>query len=163
MSWAGHVSRAGNIIVNPSGTDPGFVETPLRGNAWWILDLSPVWGFPQTIGDNIRIGGTNGRIPYPVDLDQGVYTMAIQVCGDVDRNASATPSGAIQGLRDNLSDLWANVGPAPYPSAYRDAILVEPDGTEIPCQIQTRLQLGRTKGSEAWVAIDVTVPSGRIE
>lgn len=164
MSWpAAASSRGGNIIVNPSGTNPGITETHLRCAAWWVLDLSPAWGFPPLRGQNVVIPEDDGQRVYPTRIDQGVYTMPIQICGDVDRDASATPSGAIQGLRDNIGDLWENVF-SPSPSAsYREAILVEPNGNEIAFRAQFKAQLGRQQGSEAWAAFDMIVPAGRIE
>lgn len=162
--YAGRVSRAGNIIVNPSGASANLYEVALRDGPWWILDLSPVNNYPNQRGSNVIIDGVPGQRAYARQVDETTYTMPLQVTGEVNASGSTAiaPSALLETLQDNLDYLWENVFSQSPISATRSCIRVRPNGAEEMFEAQFSAQIGRWKGHEAWVAVDMTVPSGRI-
>lgn len=153
------VSHAGNLIVNPSGTNPGEIETPLRWHAWWLTDLSPLWGFPALRGENVILPGFAGRHANPRRNDEGVYVMPLSVFGDVGATGGVN-ANVLAGLETNLDYLYTNVGQGS--SVTRLAKLVKPSGVVIDgVEVQIRLSLVASKGLQAGVMVEVTVPAGR--
>lgn len=152
-------SRAGRLIINPSGNAQGALETDLRCPAWWMLDLSS-GRFPAVRGQNVIVPKAIGKRAYTKRVSETAYVSTIYVCGDVDRNASATPSGALIGLDDNLDDLWTNVGD-PGVLTTRVAKRVQADGTALTADCQCILDLVRQKGPHAWLTMDLILTRGR--
>jgi hypothetical protein len=154
-------SKMGNVIVNPGSAAIGAVETYLRCPAWWLLDMSPFWGFPALRGSTVVIPGVDGTLGFQRRIDQGVYTAPLQVTGDVDASAVAPSASHFTQLRDNLDYLWENVGTPPV-GATRSARLVLPDYTTIDFEGQFALTLVSQSITDAALIVDVTVPAGRI-
>jgi len=153
-------TAVGNLIVNPSGASAGLYETPMRCGAWWITDLSPVWGFPSLRGENMIIPGAPGRRAVQRRMDEGTYVMPMQVIGDVNVTGG-TPSSVAAGLRQNLEYLWSNVGD-PSTGVTRLAKLILPDLPVIDgVEVQIRLSLVFRKVGRAGLLVEVTVPDGR--
>lgn len=150
----------GNLVVNPSGASAGMFETPMRCSAWWITDLSPIWGFPALRGENQIVPGAPGRRAVQRRMDEGTYVMPLQVIGDV--NASGgTNANPFTGLRANLEHLWANVGD-PSTGVTRLAKLILPDLSVIDgVDVQIRLSIVTQKIATCALLVEVTVPVGR--
>jgi hypothetical protein len=156
---AAAASHFGNLIVNPSGTNPGEYETYLRCPGWWALDLSPLWGFPAYRGDNLVIPHHTGRRINPKRIDQGVYTLELAITGVVNATGGDN-ANAFVGLRTNLEWLWSNIGD-PSTGDTRLAKLILPDASAITANCQFELALASLKGAEVRAMLDVIVPAGR--
>lgn len=152
-----------NLVINPSGASAGNYETTLRCASWWLLDLSPLMGFPDLRGTNAVIPGVAGQHPLPRRIDQGVYTLPLSVTGEC--NASGGLYADVEiGLRTNLDFLWANVGKPPVTSSSsRVAKLVYPNGSVVLSNVQCRLIIGARTPEEYRAALELTVPTGRFE
>ncbi len=156
------VSRMGNLIINPGGVTPGTIETAMRGPAWWLLDLSQLWGFPDLRGSNVIIPGADGRRALRQRPDQSTYVLPLQMSGTITASGAATavPADPLQGFCDNLDYLFANVG-KPGTSPTRIVRRVAPNGSTVDTAAQIFLSLERQKGTEAWLRLALTIPRGR--
>lgn len=154
-------SRIGNLQINPSGTDPGELETDTRCPAWWVLDLSPLWGYPDERGQNRVIPGANGRRPYPRRKDETTYEMPMLIGGLTDRSGNPATGAPFEQLRSNIDFLRANVcGPWDGTTTTRTAKLTLPDDSELTAQVQCRITLGAQNGEWIRAVLAVTVPAG---
>lgn len=149
----------GGLTINPSASATGLHETDLRGPAWWALDLSPLWGFPDLRGDNVVIPHADGRRAYRRRIDQTTVSIPLVIVGNVDRTG-ATHANAFQGLWTNLTWLQENVHEPPPTGATRVARLTLPSGQTITADVQCRLTLGAQTSATLRAVLDVTIPSG---
>ena len=159
---AASASKNGNLVVNPSGTNPGELETFLRCPPWWALDLSQIKGSPDYRGENTVVATQPGRAPNPLRMDQGTYVVNMRVCGEVDASSNLSVASAmLQTLDDNMDFLWDNVGAPPTGSSTRTAKLIRPDGSSVTDEVQFKLHTGEQKGIYRRAAFEVIVPGGR--
>lgn len=162
---ASSASKMGNLIVNPGSSTPGALETYLREPRWWLLDMSPFWGFPPLRGENLALPEVDGQRAYQHFLDQGVYSAPLRATGTCGASG-VEPSGVAETrfftqLRRNLDHLSANVH-TPVGTT-RSARLTIPDMTAIDFEGQFALSLVKQTIADAGLVLDVTVPDGRIE
>jgi hypothetical protein len=150
----------GQLTINPSGSASGVKETPMRDRAWWITDMSPLYGFPAQKGDNLDIGGIDGRRAYLPLNDQTTIVMPLYVQGQVNRNGTPNGTSALQGLISNLADLKLNVHDTFAGGATRAAKLVWPDGTVQTADVQCRIEILRQSAANAWCTFFLTIPDG---
>lgn len=153
---------ARNFVVNPSGTNPGALETYMRCGAWWALEL-PFKGMPDLRSggdDNLIVPEVDGRIPLQEFIDQGTYVIELRVCGAVNASGVNTPASgsALTVLEQNIEFLKTNIGRPPA-AITRTSKYIRPWVT-LTDDIQSRLRFGTQKGSEITAAWTVTVPGG---
>lgn len=155
-------SRMGRLIVNPSGDDPGFLETEMRGPAWWLLDMSPLWGVPAERGENDLLPGVAGRAINPKRIDETTYVMAFHITGSVNVTGGAPAVNELAQLYANLAHLRANVcAPDPTIAAFRDAKLILPDASEVSAQVQCRFDVVAQRGADIDAVFRITIPGGQ--
>lgn len=158
-------SKMGNIVVNPSGTEPGEVEVFLRCPGWWILDMSQTLAMPDVRGgpdNNDVIPGVSGRLAN-VDLDdQGVYVFPMRMTGEVNATGGDYPS-ALSGLKTNRDFLRANVDAQPPTGPTRVVKVIWPDGSSTLIDAQTKLTIGAQQAADLLAEFRMIVPQGAIE
>lgn len=157
----GSASQMGQLTINPDQgfASGGFAETPMRCPGWWLLDMSPLWGFPAQRGENLVIPGAQGRRPNPRRLDQAIYVMPIHIIGEVNVSGG-TYANPLQGLYENLRWLRDNVHALPAGSYTREASLTLPDTSELVADVQANLQLVSQRGAEADGIFELIIPTG---
>lgn len=164
MAGFAHLSsRMGNLVINPSGTNPGEIETYLRGPAWWLLDMSPMWGFPDLRGQDLIVPGAIGRRPNVRRIDETTYVMPFRIVGEITASgsATATPANPLQGLRANLDYLFENVHTPPSSGTTRTAKLLLPSAMPLEDEIHIAISLGAQTIADIKALVSVTVPGGR--
>lgn len=151
----------GMLTINPSASAVGFVETPMRHRAWWLLDMSPLYGFPAQKGENLDIPNIDGRRAYAKLNDETTIVLPLFVSGQVNRNGTPNGTSRLQGLIENLGDLRVNVhDPPPGGGATRVAKLTHPDGTVVTADAQCRIEIIRQTAESAWCTLFLTIPEG---
>lgn len=153
------MSDAGLTVLEGQGElwiDTVSFSTP----AWWTLDLSPLWGFPDTRGGNLILPEVSGRRAYRRFVDETVYSLPMHITGAV--NHAGTPyADPVQGLATNLDYLWDNVL-TPDDGTTRGAVLEMPDGSLRGAEVQVQIVPGDLMGSYDKPAVMfLTVPVGR--
>lgn len=153
-------------------TDYGLVVLPGQGEliiggvsmstpAWWTLDLSPLWEFPELRGQSTLYPGVSGRTANIRRVDETTYRVPMHITGAVDR--TGTPhANPVMGLKINLDYLWENV--VSVGSVTRAATLELPDESILEADVQIQIVLGELAGSyDKSAVLFVTVPAGRFE
>ena len=152
--------RMGQLTINPSGSASGVDETLLRDRAWWITDMSPLYGFPAQKSENLDIPSIDGRRAYPLLNDQTTVVLPFYVIGEVDRDGNPNATSDLMGLIENLADLRLNVHDPPPSGATRAAKLTWPDGTVQTADVQVRIEILRQATANAWCTLFLTIPEG---
>ncbi len=81
----------------------------MHRKAFNILTPIPAWYMPATVGDNVRVGGIQGQIAYPMEGDQRDYIFPMLVSGVYDVNDAVDPDGVFACLRRNFRYLRENI------------------------------------------------------
>jgi hypothetical protein len=84
-------------------------EISMHTPAWDVLDPLVLLLPPLSVGDNVRIGGTPGRLAYPMEVDQTDYSLPMVISGTVDRFGNPDGDGVYACFYRNLQYLRANI------------------------------------------------------
>jgi len=135
-------------------------DVSMRTPAWLVLDLSPLWGFPDLRRGSTLVPGKAGRQPNPRRVDETTHQLPMQITGAVD-HLGAQHSDPIQGLKDNLDYLWENVLD-PTIGTTVPAVLELPNGSELTADVQVQITVAELEGAyDKPAVLFLTIPAGR--
>jgi hypothetical protein len=148
--------------------DGDMVETPMNTTAWDITNLTPLWAEFSVRGQDRRLPGVNGVIPYRRRFDITEHDLQMVIIGDADMNGNAN-SNAWIGLEENITFLREFVIDPPNPpgaTGQKSARLVMPSGEERFANIHVLgLRLSETQGigeehAFCLAALKISIPQG---
>lgn len=112
-------------------------------------------------GGNRRLPNLAGRRPYPIQVDEVVVDLELEVFGDVD-HAGVAYADPFVGLSDNLLFLQDFVLDRMGAAATVPAVLNVDGGRTFEADVQIlNLQLARHAITMAYVSYDLRIPAGR--
>lgn len=149
--------------------DGDMVEIAMNTPAWDITNLVPLWVEFDVRGQDRKLPGTNGVIPYRRRFDVTEHELEIVIIGGADENGVANADPWI-GLEDNINTLRQNVIDPPNPpgtTGQKAARLVMPSGEERFANIHVLgMKLSTVQGTDdglnAYVVgtLTISIPQG---
>lgn len=130
--------------------------------AWWVTDLSPLWGRATAVGNDIPIPGGE-TIPMRKRLPSWRVVLPMAIGSDVD--PSGTPhADALIGLEENIDELMAVAEVLTTGDGTRDLVLTRASGAQwgAPCHV-LGIDLGAVRPSGApSAALELSIPAGKL-
>ena len=147
--------------------DGDLVEVSMNNSGWDITDMTPLWAVFDVRGQDRRVPGVNGVVPYRRRFDVTEHGLDIVILGDADKDGNANADAWI-GLQENIDYLRDNViDPPNVPgSGLKLGRLVMPSGEQRYASIHVLgLTLSQTQGignEHAFVlgTLNISIPRG---
>jgi hypothetical protein len=146
-----------------------MIEVSMNTPAWDITDLTPLWAQFDVRGQDRRLPGTNGVIPYRRRFDVTTHELPIVIIGGADENGVANSDGWV-GLEDNINTLRQYVIDPPNPpgsTGQHAARLVMPSGQERFANIHVLgLRVSEAQGTDDGLnafmlgSLNISIPRG---
>lgn len=146
----------GALIIN---------TVPMNCPSWDITNLTPLWAEFTVRGDDRRIPGVAGVIPYKRRMDVTEHALEMVIIGGADRTGASNANPWV-GLENNIAYLRTNVvDPTMTGNGTRAATLVLPSGATRFANIHVlSLRLSEVQGvdDQAFVlaALQISIPLG---
>lgn len=150
--------KMGQLTINPSGTNPGEVETNMRAPSWALLDMSFVWQFPELRGENTILPGVAGRYAFEQVIDQTDIETGLVIVGDA-THAGASTADTFVGLRANRDWLMDNVH-TPNGATRVAKLHQGPFASPLLADVQCKITLGRMVGPTLRAVFKMTLVDG---
>lgn len=141
----------------------------LRGPAWHVLDLFPLWSSPTLRGQDRILPTAAGVRPFRRRRTVTVRSLEMVVVGDCDRFGDVIvdcdEADYAAQLQENIDYLLDNVVEPPgTQDGTRDAILTMPDGTTRTADVHVvGFDLHGGRYDITGVTLTLSIPNGRFE
>ena len=140
---------------------------PMNCPAWDVADLTPLWAEVSVRGEDRRIPGVPGVIPYRRRIDVTEHALTMVIIGTADRSG-VEQTNAWVGLENNIAELWTKIiNPLDTGNGLQIARLTMPSGALRYANIHILgLRLSEVQGDGtdfAYVvgALQISIPTGR--